>query len=170
MVILNDQGGNVMSFSDSVVSTLRAESHQHEPVVCLRIQEKRNHEISDGVKCMTSWDYQGKRIYQTDGVYPTLYAAAHSGQQTHGVCYGISRSALKGGEGSTGGMPVGENVQPTITANGCGAVVYAVENHPMDCRVTMDDSGVIQTLSARMGTGGNNVPFVLLKIERKDRK
>ena len=44
--------------------------------------------------------------------------------EQHSVCFGISRSCLKGGNGSNGGMPVGENVQPTITANGCGAVCY----------------------------------------------
>lgn len=33
VIVLNDQGGSVMSVSD-ISSTLRAESHQHEPVVC----------------------------------------------------------------------------------------------------------------------------------------
>ena len=76
---------------------------------------------------------------------------------------GISRSCLKGGNGSDGGMPVEENLQPTMTANGAGAVAYAIENHAMDSRVTMDDSGIVQTLNARMGTGGGNVPLVLMK-------
>lgn len=40
---------------------------------------------------------------------------------------------------------------------------FAIENHPADSRVTMDDSGIVQTLSARMGTGGGNVPLVLQK-------
>lgn len=43
---------------------------------------------------------------------------------------------------------------------------YAIENHPADSRVTMDDSGIVQTLSARMGTGGGNVPMVLMAEER----
>lgn len=42
---------------------------------------------------------------------------------------------------------------------------YAIENHAHDCRVTMDDRGVVQTLSSRMGTGGNNTPFVLIPKE-----
>lgn len=33
VVVLNDQGGSVMSVSD-IPATLRAESHQHEPVIC----------------------------------------------------------------------------------------------------------------------------------------
>ena len=37
----------------------------------------------------------------------------------------------------------------------------AVENHPMDGRVKLEENGKVQTLSERMGTGGNNVPLVL---------
>ena len=37
----------------------------------------------------------------------------------------------------------------------------ALENHPMDGRVKLEENGKVQTLSERMGTGGNNVPLVL---------
>lgn len=37
----------------------------------------------------------------------------------------------------------------------------AVENHQMDGRVKLEENGKVQTLSERMGTGGNNVPHVL---------
>lgn len=43
---------------------------------------------------------------------------------------------------------------------------YMIENHPADSRVQIDDSGTCQTLSARMGTGGGNVPMVMF-IARK---
>ena len=39
--------------------------------------------------------------------------------------------------------------------------VYSVENHPADSRVNVDDSGKVQTLTSRMGTGGGNVPMVM---------
>ena len=39
--------------------------------------------------------------------------------------------------------------------------VYSVENHPADSRVDIDDSGKVQTLTSRMGTGGGNVPMVM---------
>ena len=42
---------------------------------------------------------------------------------------------------------------------------YAIENHPNDSRVTIDPGGIVQTLSSRMGTGGNNTPFVLIERE-----
>ena len=40
-------------------------------------------------------------------------------------------------------------------------VVYSLENHPQDSRVQIDDSGKVQTLTGRMGTGGGNVPLVM---------
>ena len=48
-----------------------------------------------------------------------------------------------------GGMAV---VQPTA---------YSIENHPADSRVDIDDSGKVQTLTSRIGTGGGNVPMVM---------
>ena len=39
--------------------------------------------------------------------------------------------------------------------------VFSVENHPADSRVDIDDSGKVQTLTSRMGTGGGNVPMVM---------
>ena len=41
------------------------------------------------------------------------------------------------------------------------AVVYSIENHPADSRVSIDESGKVQTLTSRMGTGGGNVPMVM---------
>ena len=38
-----------------------------------------------------------------------------------------------------------------------------IENHPTDSRVKLSEDGKVQTLTSRMGTGGNNVPL-LLKI------
>ena len=42
--------------------------------------------------------------------------------------------------------------------------VYAVENHPADSRVNLDESGTVQCLTGRMGTGGGNVPMVMEKV------
>lgn len=41
--------------------------------------------------------------------------------------------------------------------------VVPLENHPMDSRVTLSEDGMVQALTSRMGTGGNNVPL-LMKI------
>jgi len=41
-----------------------------------------------------------------------------------------------------------------------GGNCVAIENHPADSRVKLDESGTVQTLTTRMGTGGGNVPLV----------
>lgn len=56
------------------------------------------------------------------------------------------------------------NIAGTLRANAGDnqlSVVYAVENHPADSRVNIDDSGKVQTLTSRMRTGGGNVPLVM---------
>lgn len=40
----------------------------------------------------------------------------------------------------------------------------AVENHPNDSRVKLSTDGKVQTLSNRMGTGGGNVPLVMIEV------
>lgn len=40
----------------------------------------------------------------------------------------------------------------------------AIENHPADSRVNIDESGKVQTLTSRMGTGGGNVPLVMESV------
>ena len=52
-------------------------------------------------------------------------------------------------------------VNGTLRAGKQGAIFYAIENHPADSRVKLDDSGKYQTLTSRMGTGGGNVPMVM---------
>lgn len=37
-----------------------------------------------------------------------------------------------------------------------------IENHPADSRVKIKDDGICQSLTSRMGTGGGNVPLVMI--------
>ena len=53
---------------------------------------------------------------------------------------------------------------PTVICKCYDKKAYSIENHPADSRVDIDDSGKVQTLTSRMGTGGGNVPMVLEKI------
>lgn len=58
------------------------------------------------------------------------------------------------------GMGFEEEKAPTLsTCNNAG--VLSIENHPNDSRIKIRDDGTVQTLSSRMGTGGNNTPMVL---------
>lgn len=40
----------------------------------------------------------------------------------------------------------------------------SIENHPADSRVNIDESGKVQTLTSRMGTGGGNVPMIMQPV------
>ena len=68
------------------------------------------------------------------------------------------------------GGHVYDDVSGTLRANAGDnqmAVAYVVENHPADSRVNIDESGVVQTLTSRMGTGGGNVPLVMTFAKAK---
>ena len=57
-----------------------------------------------------------------------------------------------------------DGVSGTLRANAGDnrmAVAYSIENHPADSRVDIDESGMVQTLTSRIGTGGGNVQMVL---------
>ena len=57
----------------------------------------------------------------------------------------------------------GETVRPTSeTSPAEYHRVYAVENHAQDSRVSLSPNNTVQTLAGRMGTGGGNVPLVLV--------
>lgn len=53
----------------------------------------------------------------------------------------------------------------TLGATGASRtlICYSVENHPADSRVNIDETGKVQTLTSRMGSGGGNVPLVMTK-------
>lgn len=53
---------------------------------------------------------------------------------------------------------------PALRAqSGDNQPAIALENHPADSRVKIAEDGIVQTLNARMGTGGN-VPLVMCTI------
>ncbi len=114
----------------------------------------------DFENCSGATGYDGYNGQLTDNVSSTL--GANCGMST-----GRNGVILNDQGGSV--MTVTENVTATLRANmgGHPPIVMddtiAVENHPSDSRVSLSETGTVQTLSTQMGTGGNNVPL-LLKI------
>ena len=53
-----------------------------------------------------------------------------------------------------------EETSPTLRAGVVPAAV-ALENHPADSRIRIEDGDKVQTLTSRCGTGGNNVPLLM---------
>ena len=100
-------------------------------------------------------DQGGNRMDITEEVTSTLRAEAH-----HPPC--VMESAGFCTKHSAKSRTIGyeEECSPTLRAGVVPAAV-ALENHPTDSRVKLSEDGNIQTLTSRMGTGGNNVPLVM---------
>lgn len=100
-------------------------------------------------------DQGGNRMDVTEEVTSTLRAEAH-----HPPC--VMESAGFCTEHSAKSRTIGyeEECSPTLRAGVVPAAV-ALENHLTDSRVKLSEDGNVQTLTSRMGTGGNNVPLVM---------
>ena len=112
-----------------------------------------------GVMCMNPWDAQSQRVYDGNGVSPTLNSRENSGLNREAVlCAGF-----KAGQGAqAGGIGYGEEVAPTLAAAPSGtnqtpAVVALDMTHA--CDVIRECGEQVPALQARMGTGGNQVPL-----------
>lgn len=145
----------------------------------------------DGVKCLTPWDTQNRRVFSPDGCMSTYQAREHSGQNSVAVCLNDQGGSVMGvSEDVAGTLRAQEHGhQPAICIQGncidradtagCNGkgwrdddvsytlntidrpAVYAIENHPANSRVRVSEDGVVQTLTTRMGTGGGNVPMCI---------
>ena len=106
------------------------------PSVCVNPQGSSGVEITD--------DRTGTLVAQDHGHHPAVLAA--------GFCT----------EHSADSRSIGyeDETSPTLRAGVVPAAI-ALEHHPADNRIGIQDGDAIQTLTSRMGTGGNNVPLVM---------
>lgn len=102
-------------------------------------------------------DQGGQRMDVMEDVTSTLRAEAHHPPV-------VLEAAGFSTEHSAKARSIGyeEETSPTLRA-GTAPAAIALENHSADSRVKISSDGAVQTLTSRMGTGGNNVPL-LLKI------
>ena len=117
-------------------------------------------------------DQGGQQVnVRTDGVSPTLRAETHGNlpcvvEQAPSYTMKIRSGCDIDAHGKAAGK--GALIQ-TEKSGTLSCVqdqylfqpVYSVENHPADSRVDIDDTGKVQTLTSRMGTGGGNVTLVM---------
>ena len=113
---------------------------------------------------------QGLRGYFEEGRTPWK-GIAHDAERSSATndCEGIPCAldrpiTFEPGIAQREGGHIYEGVCGTLRANAGDnrmACAYSVENHPADSRVNLDESGKVQTLTSRMGTGGGNVPMVM---------
>jgi DNA (cytosine-5)-methyltransferase 1 len=101
---------------------------------------------------------EGGHIYE--GVSGTLRANAGDNQMATAYTLKIRSGCEGGGKGAL----VQTDKSATLATNNDQYLfqpVYSVENHPNDSRVGINEDGIVQALTSRMGTGGGNVPMVL---------
>ncbi len=154
-IVLNDQGGNRMDVTEEVTSTLRAEAH-HPPVV---LDEPKAYHIN-----------QRDEGIDLNGVSGALMATRNNQMQTFIVekaPQGEPQAAGFCTEHSAKSRSIGyeEEKSPTLRAGIVPAAVarevIPLEHHPTDSRIGIEEGNAIQTLTSRMGTGGNNVPLIM---------
>ena len=154
-IVLNDQGGNRMDVTEEVTSTLRAEAH-HPPVV---LDEPKAYHIN-----------QRDEGIDLNGVSGALMATRNNQMQTFIVEKGPGGEPQAAGfctEHSAKSRSIGyeEEKSPTLRAGIVPAAVardvIPLEHHPTDSRIGIEEGNAIQTLTSRMGTGGNNVPLIM---------
>ena len=112
--------------------------------------------IEPAVECI---DMRLAEVQETE-LAPTLIATDYKG----GKAVGIGRDVFNQGKNAKYGMSLSEDVQPTLTAKGPGAVCF--ENNPTDAR--LKEVPVSPTVMSRWGTGGNQTPLVMDDVQEKD--
>lgn len=104
--------------------------------------------------CLTPGETQSRRVYPTSGVYPTLSTREKSGQNQESVF--LCQTAQTG---SNGKLVKQDDVMNTLDRTNSTAIA-ALDFNPTDARLRYAHDDVSQTLTARAGTGGNQVPLV----------
>ena len=112
--------------------------------------------------CDLAGQRAGKVLFESEGVSGYTSQGFRSWQGSAGTVEEGSHPAGVGTDGYNGAI---DTVAATLGVN-CGMStgrngVMVLENHSADSRVTVSDDGKVQTLTSRMGTGGNNVPLVM---------
>ena len=106
LIVLNDQGGGVMSVQD-IAATLRAQDHWHPPVIC----------FEPGIA-----KREGNESRFVEDMCGTL--RAEMGDNQPAVCYAIDHVVTTGGNCTAQGPCYYENICPTEKASGVHAICY----------------------------------------------
>ena len=121
--------------------------------------------------CLTAWDCQSKRIFDTDGKSPTLQGGVGGGVNNPAIFTAIpindKATRWQGGgesrnhDGSGNGLGIGKegDPSPTLTAGDRHGVMAVALDMTHACDVIRECVEQVPALQARMGTGGNQVPL-----------
>lgn len=107
---------------------------------------------------LTPWDVQSRRIYDENGTMAALYSG--DGQGTHNGAVFIRAAGFVGKAApSAGNIGYAKELAPTLLAGKEMHVAVYDMTHADEVMRPVKD-GIVPTLNARMGTGGNQVPVV----------
>lgn len=178
-MLLNDQGGQSMTVESGDVSpTLRAESHAHEPVVCLG-SDLYNGAITGEVFCSIT-SATGKGAANTGPTVICMATGQANAETLNECCPTLScnheqpivfRKAMKPHSKDEAPRWEADDVASTLNTFDVGETrvneLVVFENHPEDARYTqlLD---VCPTCVSRWGTGGNNTPLVAFAQNQRD--
>ena len=134
-------------------------------------KQKRKEPSSDASRGFGADDRLGADQYNAVILGDTVSTLGVNCGMSHGrqcvlepqsVAYTMQDREGKAGGGK--GALIAEELSATLRANNAQYLfqpVYSVENHPNDSRVGINEDGMVQALTGRMGTGGGNVPMVM---------
>ena len=109
-------------------------------------------------RALTPWDVQSRRIYDENGKMAALYSGDGRGSNNGAVF--IRTAGFNGKAGpSSGGIGYTKECVPTLIADHPMYVAIYDMTHANEVMRPVKD-GIVPTLNARMGTGGNQVPVV----------
>ena len=143
MCVLNDQGGSFMDVSENITGTLRSQTHGHQPIV-----------FEPGAASRV-----GGHVWQ-DEATGALRADMGDNQLTVAIPINTQVGLRNHKDGDGTGLGVGDDGDSAYTIQAGHSHAVAIENRPQDSRAKLSADGIVQTLDARMGTGGGNVPLV----------
>ena len=153
-LVLNDQGGARMDVTEDVTNTLRANDKGHPPLVLDETKPEcyENHS-------------QDTRYTGPLDVAPTVSATYGMGGNNQPFVVEKHGAVMAGGfctEHSADSRGIGYEAErsPTLRANVVPGV--AIEFNPTDSRIKLKEDGICQTITARAGTGGNQVPLTMI--------
>jgi len=107
---------------------------------------------------LTPWDVQSRHIYDENGKMAALYSGEGRGSNNGAVF--IRAAGFNGKAGpSSGGISYTKECVPTLIADHPMHVAIYDMTHADEVMRPAKD-GIVPTLNARMGTGGNQVPVV----------
>lgn len=107
---------------------------------------------------LTPWDVQSRRIYDENGKMAALYSGEGCGSNNGAVF--VRAAGFNGKAGpSSGGISYTKECTPTLIAEHPMHVAIYDMTHADEVMRPVKD-GIVPTLNARMGTGGNQVPVV----------